>query len=126
MKREKGERSRELKEKKKQNRKQQSINVCGRLGGRKEDERMAEIRNWGDWKERPAAEHDLSNLWPCRQWKLKKLTSLSEVSVQVPGSYCSVDCAPVSQQCPTLLLWAVFPVEYDPPSLSSSFPTLVE
>ena len=87
---------------------------------------MTEIRNGGDWTERPAAERALSNLWPCRQWKLRKLTSLSQVPVQVSGSYCSPVRAPASQQCPTLLLWAVFPDEHDPPPLSSSFTTLVE
>lgn len=85
---------------------------------------MTVVGNGGDWTERPDAEHALSNLWSCRQWKLRKLVPLSQV--QMPGSYCSLICAPASQQCPTLLLWAVFPDEHDPPPLSSCFTTLVE
>lgn len=45
------------------------------------------------------AEHAISNLWACRQWKLWKLAPLTQVLVQVPGSSCSSVCASVSQQC---------------------------
>lgn len=67
-------------------------------------------KKWGaEADRRPAAEHAISNLWACGQWKLRKLTSLSQVPAQVTGSSCSPVSAPSSQQCPTLLLWAVFP-----------------
>lgn len=89
------------------------------------DERMAEIKKTGRI-DGLAAEHTISNLWACRQWKLWKLSSLSQVLVQIPGSSCSSVCATASQQYSTLVLWAVFPDEHDLLPLSYSLTSLAE